>query len=300
MAAAGILFVHEGLRVFRLVAPRAVHAVAPEVQEEGGALAGVDELDGFGGLAVDDVFAVRAVGDGADFVFGVCDAFWYDAVGGEVVSWRAGIGMAVEGDVEALLLRPVGLGQAQVPLADVRGAIACGFEGFCQRDLGGFQEVFAFGKQHRRIGGRGFWEEDMTGWLRWLMAGRAGDAVAGGVLTGQNGSPGRRAKWLRVGVGEAHSARGEAIDVRGLVVFGAVDAGVHPAHVIDEEEDDVGLGDGERGSEGEETEGETEHGGGGNEGSRGEITGMIVPWHQQEISFSTRHRRFGRSLSQAR
>jgi hypothetical protein len=40
---------------------------------------------------------------------------------------------------------------------------------------------------------------------------------------------------------EPHPARGEPVDVGRLVKLAAIGANVRPAHVVDEEEDEVGL-----------------------------------------------------------
>ena len=57
-----------------------MHAVATEIEEEGLVLALLDELHRLRRLTIDDVFARRAVRDGADLVFGIRDALGLHAV----------------------------------------------------------------------------------------------------------------------------------------------------------------------------------------------------------------------------
>ena len=61
------------------------------------------------------------------------------------------------------------------------------------------------------------------------------------------GARGRANRRSRVGIRESHSLAGEPIDVRGLQVFVALTAEIHPTEVVDEDEKDVRLGFGERG-----------------------------------------------------
>ncbi len=62
------------------------------------------------------------------------------------------------------------------------------------------------------------------------------------VLAGEDACPRWRAdRASRVGVGEAHALRREPVDVRRLVERAAEAAQVAPAHVVDENEDEVGA-----------------------------------------------------------
>ena len=149
--------------------------------------------------------------------------------------------MAVKGHVKALLLRPMRRREAEMPLADLRGAIAILLQGFRQRDLRRFEVVFALRRQHRRIRRCRILQEHMPGFLRRRMSGGAGDAMPCGILSREQRSPRGRAQRLRVGIRETHRPRGKAVDVRRLVVFRAIHAAIHPAHVIDEEKNDVRL-----------------------------------------------------------
>ena len=76
----------------------------------------------------------------------------------------------------------------------------------------------------------------------------APDPIAIGRATGQDRGPGRGTHSAgRVALGEANPFRGELVEVGRVDDFIAVAAEVSPAHVIDEEDDDVGgLGPGEK------------------------------------------------------
>src|SRR5207302_1472984 len=73
--------------------------------------------------------------------------------------------------------------------------------------------------------------------------------VGGGVLAAHQGGAGGLAVLAVVIVGELHPLAGEAVDVGRLVVLAAVRAGVGPAEIVGEDEDDVGLGSVGLGSE---------------------------------------------------
>ena len=45
----------------------------------------------------------------------------------------------------------------------------------------------------------------------------------------------------RVAVGEAHAFRGEAVDRRGAVVVTPLAGQVHPPHVVDKDDNDIGM-----------------------------------------------------------
>ena len=147
----------------------------------------------------------------------------------------------MEGDLEAVLFGPVLPGQPQVPLAEVPGRIA----GLCQ-DLGQgnyrrVQVVPAGCVEEWFVRGRPL---GVAGYARGacgLVSAGGGDAMPGGVLPTENGSPGRRTERVGVGVGEEHGLPGELVHVGRLVVFRAIDSAIHPAHVINEKEDDVGF-----------------------------------------------------------
>jgi hypothetical protein len=218
-----------------------VHAVLPEVQEKRLVLVVLNEFDRLVGQPVGDVLAGRPVGDGADVPPGAGDALGGDPVGREIARGaRARLG--VERDLEALLLRPVGLRQSEVPLADVGRAVAGGAQRLGQRGLRRLQEVLAFGHQERQRRPGALGHQLGIRRLRRLVTCRAGDAVARRVLARQNRGPRRRAERLRVGLREAHALLGQPVHVRRLIVLRAVGPAVHPPHVVDQKEDDVGFG----------------------------------------------------------
>ena len=131
---------------------------------------------------------------------------------------------ATDVDVEAVPLGPVRL-LAEVPFADVPGLVAAVPQG---RGDGPF-----FQRQMEQVGGR----KDAP-----LLHARdvVGQRDASRGLAGHDACSRRRAHRARgVGVGEPHAASRQPIEVRGLVEAAAVAAQVHPAHVVDQDEDDV-------------------------------------------------------------
>src|SRR5205823_2294729 len=66
------------------------------------------------------------------------------------------------------------------------------------------------------------------------------DAGARGVLAGHQAGPRGGAILAVVVAGEAQALRGEAVDVRRLVVLRALAAQVRPAEVVGQDEDDIG------------------------------------------------------------
>lgn len=108
----------------------------------------------------------------------------------------------------------------QVPLADQAGGIALAL-------------------QERGEGDR--LDRDAA---RIAVHGRIEDPVVDGELAGVDRRPGGRAGGLGVGRGEEQPLVGEAVDVRSRRAHGraaAVDPEVAPAHVVGQEEEDVGL-----------------------------------------------------------
>ena len=120
---------------------------------------------------------------------------------------------------------------AQVPLAYVPGLVAALVKGAGQRVLLRRQLL-----EIRHI------DELATRWVDVPMyIDPVGDADGGWVLAGEDAGAGRRADRAgRVRVGKAHALAGEAVDVGRLVEGTAVADEVLPAHVVDEDKDDVG------------------------------------------------------------
>jgi len=239
LVAAGVLLRGEAFRDLLLVAPGAVDGVVPEVEEEWPPAVGLDELEGLVGDAIGDVLAVGAGRDVASL----------EAIG-RVVARRPGVGRTVERHVEALDVRPVLGPQAEMPLADVAGAVARVAERLGDGVLRGRQEAAARGREDLAVRRSRLGQERLVGRQRRQVTGGRGDPQAGGVLAREDAGAGRRAEGAGgVGVHELHRAPGQPPHVRRLVVLAAVDRAVHPAHVIDEEEDDVGLAAGCRACE---------------------------------------------------
>jgi len=208
-----------------------VRVILPHVHQERALPIRLDEPDGLVGQAVGDVLPLRPAGDVARL----------EPVG-RVVARGTRIGRPVKLDVEPLLVRPVPRFEPQVPFAKVSRTVAGGLEGFGHRHLLQGQEVAADGEDPLlvradagRIGQRSFRPGR-------LMPGGGCDADSSGILPGHNARPGGAAERIgRVGVGEPHPASGQPVDIRRFVVLAPVDAAVHPAHVVDEEEDDIGT-----------------------------------------------------------
>jgi hypothetical protein len=239
---AWVSLVGEGLSVRFLEVPRSVHAVLPDGGEEGSVAAPLDETNRLIGQAIDDVFAVGAGGDGSGL----------EAVGRKIAvgAGRAGIGLAVPGDLVSLPFGPVRLGESQVPLAEMPGGIPGVAQGFGEGVFVGIEITETLRRDDRPVGRS---RRRITGSLRRkrrLMPGGRGQAEPGRILPGEDAGAGRRTEGVRrVGVGEPHAARGQTVDVGRFVVAAAVNPTVHPAHVVYEEQDDVGAvrGGGDRG-----------------------------------------------------
>ena len=152
-----------------------------------------------------------------------------------IVQHQAGrekmVGLAVHEavvGVEAALTGPVVLrsarhivgGRRVVPFADHDGFVAGGAQGLGQ--------------------GRGG-ERDFTGIARiaGVVVGQPAGTHRMGVAAGQQRRARRRADGMGGVVGQAHAASGQGVDVR-RVDLGAVTAGVGPAHVVHENDHDVG------------------------------------------------------------
>ena len=114
---------------------------------------------------------------------------------------------------------------AQVPLAHHPGGVTGFAERFGDGALVGQHAVFG------RVGGPDH------------------GAVLPGVAAGHQAAPGGRTDGLDVKLGELHAFAGDAVDVRCGHLGAAGEAHLVPAHVVGEEDDDVGTrrGEGNRG-----------------------------------------------------
>ena len=175
-----------------------------------------DELDcSIGELFGDvDVSVVATVG------------FVFEAVGGA--------------DVEALGVL------AEVPFADAGGGVSGGLEDLGDADEGGVEivgdgeEGFGFFVElliFARLGGD---EEAHVSGITLGLSARGVDLVARGVGAGHEaGAGGGAVGAAGMGGGESHAGGGEFVEVRSFVEVGAGEAGVLPAEVVGEDEDDV-------------------------------------------------------------
>ncbi len=119
---ARIGLVGELLRVLFFVAPRSVNGVVPEVQKERFVLVRLNEPDRFIGQAVRDVFALRAIRDRSHVMFRTRLATFVDTVRRKIAAWP-GAWLSVKRDLESMLLWPVFLTQAEVPLSEMPGSV---------------------------------------------------------------------------------------------------------------------------------------------------------------------------------
>ena len=109
---------------------------------------------------------------------------------------------------------------ADMPFACHGGEVTDGFEDFCDGDAGVIETA-------RITGGA-------------LVIGHVADAGLMGVESGEEGGAGGAAAGGVVELGEAESASGEGVEVGGGD-FGAVTAEISEAHVVDEDDNDVGF-----------------------------------------------------------
>ena len=143
----------------------------------------------------------------------------------------AGKVRAIDPEIVVIALVPgTELGvHAEVPLADVAGGVA------------GFFHLFRHSDGIERQGHGGLRVNDALEGAP-VAGDVGGDADTGLILSGLNGAAGGGADGSGgVSVGEAHSLAGELVEARRIDEVVAVTAEVAPAHVIDKDEDDVGL-----------------------------------------------------------
>jgi hypothetical protein len=162
----------------------------------------------------------------------------------EVAPRRAGL---VAGDVHVEpLQRRLEPGPAEVPLADHPGGVAALLERLRERDL--VEREFV---RDRR---------PLEALIGHILAARnpVGDPAALRVLPREDADAGGRAhRARRIEVGEPQPVLRHLVDVRGLVERAAVAPEVALAHVVDDDEDNVGLVGGvQQRTEGEQRESE--------------------------------------------
>ncbi len=143
--------------------------------------------------------------------------------------------------VEALRVRAEFLAAAEVPLADVRRGVTRLPQRLRQRALRRIEVVFAHRADQRPVRRRRLRHEREARRLRRLVPAGGQDAVARGVFPGHDAGARGRAQRVGIRLGEARGPSGEAINVRRLVIFGAINSAVHPAHVIHQKKEHVGL-----------------------------------------------------------
>ena len=225
---------------------------SPVIQEEGPVAVGPDELEGFLRHAVFDVFT-SLPGE---------IQFRRELPRRDVTARRSRPRPVRQIHVEALLERAVRL-RAEMPLAEMAGGVARGFERLGERVVVGLQPRDALGDEHL-LRGRGFLHGGLLQHDLRQMAVRRSDAEPRGVKAGEDAGARRRAERVGgVSLREAQPAPGEALDVRRLVEgVGPVEGRVAPAEIVGEDEHEVGpvSGGGRRGHSGSQRQGEQQCG----------------------------------------
>ncbi len=131
--------------------------------------------------------------------------------------------------------------QPQMPLPDEPGAVPRVAEDLADGPLLGPQMPSGLRRDHFLPRHRRLVEQRLVIRDRREVASRDGDAQPGGIQPGHDAGAGGRAERAGgVGIGEEHASGGQAVDVRRLVVTAAEGAAVHPAQIVDQEEDHVG------------------------------------------------------------
>lgn len=189
--------------------------------EVGGGEGGV-EKEGVAGV----VFAQIAKGAGGHSV-GVVEAFGggeafvavYQIAGHEVVAAGEGAEEAMEAALERPVVFGFGVAGGNVPLAGHVAAVAAGGEEFGDGGV--------IGAEIAAVGGLA------------AVVDHVADADLVGVHAGEQGGAGGAATGGVVEVGKAEAAAGEGVEVGGAN-FGAVAGEIAEAHVVGEDEDDVG------------------------------------------------------------
>ena len=187
-----------------------VHRVEGEVDEEGRLGVLLNPARDIAAEALGEMLSFRSVFEVGIFV-------------GRKVGLRMSPGGAAKVGVEAVLGRVFG----EMPFARDAGAVAAGLESFAE---GG----------EFRIEDCSVLDRDELAVLRFAAIGVADgeDSMTRGVFSGHQGSAGRSAIGGRgVGLGETHSLLGEAVEVRGFVVFRPLAGQVGVSKVISVEED---------------------------------------------------------------
>ena len=138
--------------------------------------------------------------------------------------------MAADVDVKTLVSWPMAL-VSEMPFAGEKSLVTVALE--------------RFGERHflvRKVGAISGSDERIAGGLDGLPGNPIGDVHPHRMAAGQNTrARGAANGTRRVTLREPHPARGEPVDVGRLVKLAAIGANVRPAHVVDEEEDEVGL-----------------------------------------------------------
>ena len=198
-----------------------VNGVVRQIEEERLVAVALDEFLGLRRQPVGEIFAIGGVlqprHEHALLVL----------VGSEITARRAGR-VAGDVDVEAALLRQRSLA-AEVPFADVAGGVSGLPQLRGNRRLAGRQLLIDDGTQQFLIGPIGAARQPV------------GEIEPGRILAGHERGACRRAdRTSGVGIGETLALRGEAIEVRRLVILAAVAAEIGPTEIVGEDDNNVG------------------------------------------------------------
>ena len=184
-----------------------VNTVLPEVEIKRLVAMRFDKLQGLVGEAIGDVLAVGPIGDVAELRSAASDPLSNHTIGREIAR-RTGVGCAVPGCLEPLLVWPVLGHEAEMPLPEVPGAIARIPEHLGDRHEVGIEVSLAV-RIDQRLGRSGSRRIGRCAGLRGRpMSGCAGDPVARRVLPRQDRGSTRGAQRQGIGVGVPKQARG--------------------------------------------------------------------------------------------
>ena len=155
-------------------------------------------------------------------------------IGGEKAAGRA-VGVTADVDVEAMMFGQRERFTAEMPLADIGGAVTGLTKRFGEREL-------LEGQTSQEASGA-----ELGFGIPTAGGKPVGEQQARGILAGKDGGArGRTEGAGGVSIGEAHAIAGELVDMRGLIVRTPVGADVAPADIVDQEEHDVEFVGGRR------------------------------------------------------
>ena len=146
-----------------------------------------------------------------------------------VPAWRRAAVMAANIDIEPLILGPMAF-TAEMPFAREESLVTVRLQLLGNGHLS-MREVIAIARMQQLVGG-----------FVALAGNPVGDVHAHGMPPSHDACAGGAANWTRcVALREPYAAGRQPIDVRRFMKFASVGADIRPAHVVHEEEQEVGL-----------------------------------------------------------